>query len=155
MGSNGWFWAENVVTYMRSGTGSKLFLEIMPPDFICLCTEIRILLSFYHMAVAARNSNWTETPLCWVLNIPCWAHHHNKCTEHLPKQTWLLFFICLSASWSKCCSLSLPAQSQSEQVVLLVILHTSLPFSFPGLFFAVISLSQVPEPLFYILLMHF
>lgn len=51
----------------------------------------------------------------------------------------LCSFICLSASWSKCCSLSLPAHCQPKQVILLIHAY-SLPFSFPRQFFIVTSL---------------
>lgn len=49
---------------VRNGTADKLFLEILPLDFICLCTEIYLLQSFHHMAVESKNLNCEQKPHC-------------------------------------------------------------------------------------------
>lgn len=64
MGSKRWCWAGNVITDVRTSIGGKIFLEILPLTFICLCTKIRILLSFCNMVVASRNSNCELKPHC-------------------------------------------------------------------------------------------
>lgn len=51
-------------TDVRISAGAKLFLEILPLDFICLCTEIYLLQSLHHMAVESKNLNCEQKPHC-------------------------------------------------------------------------------------------